>query len=191
MLGDDGKFRKLSQNFFIQPKVYNEHPKEGGNKRSYKLLSDEVVGSSPIVKLLNLYKEHFSITPGTSVLINLQTSLEERMDGDITEQGIHTGGVDNAMVMCLERKNVMGAVSEIFEDVEGERPLMKPTILKEGDAIMFRDNQVYHNVTSISPKNSNEGPAVRTVITIHSNANYLFDGCKNKNNNLKARPHEK
>ena len=39
MLGDDGKFRKLSQNFFIQPKVYNEYPKQGNRGINSKTFS--------------------------------------------------------------------------------------------------------------------------------------------------------
>ena len=188
MLDKTGTFRKLSQNYFIQSKSYNGNPLQGGNRRYYNLLSDEVITSAPMVKLLEMHKRKFNHKHGTIMLIQIQTTREERKNGDVTEQGIHTDGADEAALVCLERKNVSGAWSELYEDIRGERPILQDKILQPGDALWFRDNQVYHNVTSISPKDPEQGPALRTMLLMHTDAAYLMDGLENKNNNLYVRP---
>jgi len=187
MIGTDNNFRKLSQDFFIQPTLYNDNPKQGGLNRHYKLLSDDVVGSSPMMKILNFFREHFSLPPGTVVLCQIQSSLEEEIKDDITEQGIHTDGAEDAMVLCLERKNVDGAENLLYKDVYGKYPLIPPTVLEEGEAIFWNDNRVYHGVTPMSPENPDKGPAVRTVMLLHANSDYLLDGRKNEKNTLPGR----
>ena len=184
ILDNTGTFRKLSQNYFIQSKVYNGNPKQGGNRRYYELLSDEVIASAPMVKALEMCKRKFNLKPGTTMLVQIQTTSEERENGDVTEQGIHTDGAEEAAIVCLERKNVLGACTEIYEDIRGEHPLLQDKFLQPGDGLLFRDNQVYHNVTPISPKNPEQGPALRTVLLMHTDSSYLLDGVANKNNNL-------
>lgn len=188
MLDNTGTFRRLSQNYFIQSKSYNGNPLQGGNRRYYELLSEEVITSAPMVKLLEMHKRKFNHKPGTIMLIQIQTTHEERKNGDVTEQGIHTDGADEAALVCLERKNASGACTEVYEDIRGERPLLQDKILRPGDALWFRDNQVYHNVTPISPKDPSEGPALRTMLLMHTDAAYLMDGLENKNNDLYVRP---
>ena len=184
MLGNDGKFRKLAQNSFNQPKLYNNNEKLAGFKRYFNRLSDECTESGPMIKVLEFYKDHFKITPGSTVLAQIQESrVEEKVDC-ITEQGIHSDGADNAMIICLKRKNVKGASNELFYDIDGRYPLMKPTTLTPGDAVIWRDNEVYHNVTPMMPENPDKGPGLRTVLLLHANSNYLLDGLKNPTNDL-------
>ncbi len=184
MLDTTGTFRKLSQNYFIQSKVYNGNPKQGGFRRYYELLSDEFITSPPMVKALELCKRKFNLKPGTTMLVQVQTTREKRANGDVTEQGIHTDGAEEAAIVCLQRKNVSGACTELYEDIRGEHPLLQDKFLQPGDGLFFRDNQVYHSVTPISPKNPEEGPALRTVMLMHTDSAYLLDGLANKNNAL-------
>ena len=88
----------------------------------------EVITSTPMVKLLEMHKRKFNHKPGTIMLIQIQTTREERKKGDVTEQGIHTDGADEAALVCLERKNVSGACSELHEDIRGERPILQDKI---------------------------------------------------------------
>ena len=190
MYGADGKWRKLSQNYFNQPIIYNDNPVQGGIKRSYKLLSDDVVESPVFKKILGDFTKQFSsIGPGTVVLAQLQTTTEWATNGDVTEQGIHTDGADVAMIVCLERKNVMEgtATNTLYEDVKGERIVMGPQTLEEAEAVFWIDSAIYHDVTNISPKFKENGPAVRTVLLLHADASFLLDGIKNEKNNLPGR----
>ena len=141
-----------------------------------------------MAKLLETHKRKFDIKPGTVMLIQIQTTREERKNGDVTEQGIHTDGADEAALVCLERKNASGACTEIHKDIRGEHPLLQDKILQPGDALWFRDNQVYHNVTPISPKDPEQGPALRTMLLMHTDSAYVLDGLENKNSILYSRP---
>jgi len=55
MIDRDGLRRKRTQH-----KIYDDNPNQGGLKRYYKLLSDEVVDSAPFQKILTNFSEHFS-----------------------------------------------------------------------------------------------------------------------------------
>jgi hypothetical protein len=51
--------------------------------------------------------------------------------------------------MILERENVKGAANFFSYDLEGEQQTeeMKKTVYKEGDVLLWNDNEIYHDVT--------------------------------------------
>lgn len=187
MLGTDGRFRKLSQDYFVQPRIYNDNPKLGGNKRQYKLLPDNCIDSKLMQKVLHQYKDHKLICPGTVLLIQIQETRAPTRVDCITEQGIHTDGTDDALIACLERSNGKGAANEFYEDVNGHHRLTMPTVLEAGDSVLWKDNAIYHNVTPFSSANPNAGPAFRSILLINSDASFLLDGVPNENNKLISR----
>ena len=185
----DGLWRKLSYDYFTQPKIYNDNPNLGGLKRHYQLLSDEVVDSAPFKKILTDFSEHFPQKAGAIVLCQIQTTIDWGATGDITGQGIHTDGAEEAMIVCLERKNVhpKSAKNALYEDVMGDRVVMYPRALQEAEAVFWRDNEVYHEVSHIAPLCKEDGPAIRTVMLLHADSSYAIDGRKNERNKLPGR----
>ena len=186
MLGSDLKFRKLSQHMFIQAKLYNDNPIQGGVTREYPQLPDECTNSPEFLYVLNVFRMKFSIQPGTVVLCQIQTTTEHSdiSSSDVTEQGIHTDGADVAMILCLERKNCTGAKNTLFADRHGHQMIMPPTILQKGEALFWKDGKIYHDVSFIRCHDVNKGPAVRTVMLLHAHAVCYLDGTHNPNNKL-------
>ena len=189
MIDRDGLWRKLPYDYFTQDNVYNDNPNQGGLKRYYKLLSDEVVDSAPFQKILTNFSEHFPQKAGAIVLCQIQTTTDWGATGDITGQGIHTDGAEEAMIVCLERKNVhpKSAKNALYEDVAGDRVVMRPRALQAAEAIFWKDNEIYHAVSHIAPLCMEDGPAIRTVMLLHADSSYLIDGRKNERNKLPGR----
>lgn len=107
------------------------------------------------------------------------------MSGEVTGQGVHTDGTERAMLVCIDRENVSGAENCLFEDLKGEKAVLNETILEEGDALMFRDNDIYHYVSDVKPVDKTKD-MVRTMLIAHYPANYLLYGADNPNNHLTA-----
>lgn len=179
------KFSTLPHDYFIQPTSYNG-TYHGGVMRKYERLPAALTNSPLMNKILRSFVDRFkdSIKAGTTILCQVQTSTEYEDDGDVTGQGIHTDGADMAMILCLERKNCQGAFNSFYADKEGWDCLMKPRILREGKAVFWKDNKIYHSVSNLCPTNIDAGPAIRTVMILHADGDMFLHGRLNKRNSL-------
>ncbi len=143
---NDEVFR-LDQNYFIQNSGYNDF--SGGYKRFYKLIPEDILESEAKSVILQ-FKRYYNIPDGTIMLVQIQSSIIEPSTSSswsrtsITGQGIHTDGASQAILVCLERENVSGAENSFFKDLDGKEQIGKEEVLNEGDAVLFRDNELYH-----------------------------------------------
>ena len=68
--------------------------------------------------------------------------------GKPTPEGIHKDGANYVFIMLLQRKNIQGGVSHIYNN---QKQLLVETILEQSaDCILLDDNAVYHYVSEIS-----------------------------------------
>jgi hypothetical protein len=83
--------------------------------------------------------------------------------GKPTPEGIHKDGADYIFIMLLDRQNISGGVSEIYDN---NKILLCSTQLEhKGDLILLNDNAVYHRVTEIKLKNKDR-KAYRDVLVL-------------------------
>ena len=111
--------------------------------------------------------QYHALPINTTILVQLQSSIirSNSSKGDVTGQGIHTDGADDAMLVCVERDDVIGAENEFHAALDGIKPLTKPTILEAGDGVVFRDNEIFHYVSDAA---TNVSVTRRTLILMHS-----------------------
>ncbi|CAL4112146.1 unnamed protein product [Meganyctiphanes norvegica] len=162
-------FETNDQSWYMQSEQYNDY--SGGFKRYYDLIPEHLV-MGPMYNVIASYIDYLKIPTNTIFMIQLQSSIiraTDNGDGDITGQGIHTDGCDDAMLVCIDRDNVQGAESQFHASLDGTQPLGDSTILEAGDGVIFRDNKLFHYVTKAT---TTEPVARRTMILIHS----PFDG---------------
>ena len=185
---------RLDHNYFFQNSTYNDF--SGGYKRFYKLIPPEIINEAAKQEILN-FQLHHGIPDKTIMLVQIQSSfapasaaserdeIVRNRSNSVTGQGIHTDGLCHAMLLCLERTNVLGAENSFFEDLSGERRLGKPTVLEEGDLVHFRDDKIYHYVSPAQRADSS-APMRRSMMLIHSPAHMLLTGERNENNCLRT-----
>lgn len=150
----EGQVYALSRDYFIQSSEYNDF--SGGYKRKYKLLSEELV-EGPLADIVLRFAAYYGILDRAIILIQVQTSavtVDLPTQGaltryhSITGQGIHTDGSDRAMIVCLHRGDkVHGAYNQFHANLDGTEPLCDPFILQQGEAVYFKDNELYHHVS--------------------------------------------
>ena len=97
--------------------------------------------------------------------------------------GIHTDGVDRAALVCLKRENINGCENSIHYDLAGNKNVLDPFVLEEGNVLYWKDNKVYHYVNPASLINTDK-EGIRTMILLHYPAIFVVTGETNTNNTL-------
>ncbi|WP_020559312.1 2OG-Fe dioxygenase family protein [Thiofilum flexile] len=83
--------------------------------------------------------------------------------GKPTPEGVHKDGADYILVMLLDRHNIVGGESQLFDNAM--QPLEQATLSQRGDLLLINDAKVYHGVTEIEPQD-NTVPAWRDVLVL-------------------------
>ncbi|RTZ65540.1 MAG: hypothetical protein DSZ29_04215 [Aquificaceae bacterium] len=94
----------------------------------------------------------------------IQTNNKE--SGKPTPEGIHKDGADFILIMLLERNNITGGVSHIYD---AEKHLQFGAVLEElGDCIILDDRKVWHGVSEIHALDKSQiGYRDVLVLTFH------------------------
>lgn len=179
----NGEWFQIRAHCFTQPAKYNDF--SGGYKRCYQEMPQTFLGSEATKKVLNTFKKTYGIPDNEPILVQVQTShvTAESAGECLTGQGIHSDGADRALLVCLERENVEGAESAIYADLEGARSLISPFVLQAGQAMMWHDNQVFHDVQPAQVTDLQQ-EGTRTVLIAHYPAIHYLRGTVNPNNSL-------
>ena len=177
---NDGQVSCLSQNYFVQNEAYNE--KTGGYKRFYNLIGEEVVQELLQESMLEFLR-YYDLPNKTVVLIQIQTSnigiLPKMLS--VTGQGIHTDGADRALLVCLHRgEGVKGAHNQFHATLDGLEPLSEAAPLMPGNAVLWKDNEIYHYVTRAQGSRGLDN--TRTIMIMHAPASMYLQGAANPNN---------
>lgn len=181
----NNKVVTLTHDLIYQHESYNDF--SGGYARRYKLIPESIIlGCAK--DIIFEFKEHFSIPDRTIFLVQVQSSIIEASSseddnadednesiGSVTGQGIHTDGLSNAMVLCIERSNVEGAANSFYKDLQGDEQIGEERELEEGDAVFFHDDKVFHYVSRAMSRDMTK-PMRRAVMLIHSPAEHIMTG---------------
>jgi len=179
----NGAWFQLRADYFIQPHQYNDF--SGGYKRQYREMPSTFLDCKATQTVLNAFKATYGIPDNEPILVQVQTSHVTTDDAEkcLTGQGIHSDGADRAILVCLERNNIQGAENAIYADLEGKRALINPFVLEEGHAMLWHDNQVFHDVQPAQVTDPTLESS-RTVLIAHYPAAHYLNGTVNPNNTL-------
>lgn len=83
--------------------------------------------------------------------------------GKPTPEGMHRDGVDNVLVLMIQRRNIVSGTTTIA-DLD-KRELGSFTLTDPFDAAIVDDSRVYHGVTPVEPIDPGE-PAWRDVLVV-------------------------
>ena len=179
----NGDWFQIRAHCFTQPQQYNDF--SGGYKRCYREMPKQFLESEATKKALNAFKSAYNIPDNEPILIQVQKShvTGENTGQSLTGQGIHSDGADRALLICLDRNNIEGAENAIYADLDGAKSLINPFVLNEGHALLWHDNQVFHDVQPAKVADASIQGS-RTVLIAHYPATQYLNGTVNPNNNL-------
>lgn len=179
----EGQWFQLRADFFSQPQQYNDF--SGGYKRFYRELPAQFLGCTATQKVLSTFQKTYGLPEKELMLVQVQTSHinHNTINQCLTGQGIHSDGADRAMLVCLQRDNVIHAESAIYHDLNGQRAVLDPFILEEGHGLLWQDNQVFHHVAPAHLADTHTDGS-RTVLIAHYPAFHYLIGKTNPNNTL-------
>lgn len=161
-----GKICQLEDQRHFQTRFYNNL--NGGVVRDYPCFQAEALENGVFQSLLECARSSVArARPDVAAWrfeahqFRIVASDEEK--GKPVPEGIHRDGVDYVFIFMINRQNVRGGVSRVYQ-LDGH--LMAEMKLKQSlDFMVVNDHSVYHYVTPIHPLNS-QYPAHRDVLVI-------------------------
>jgi len=142
----------------------------GGIERWFEPISPEVRTNASWLKLLSGYGELFAslrATPRWHIEAHQFRIDTAEGIGRPTPEGAHRDGVDFVVVMLIERRNVRGGETRVFQ-ARGTAGV-RFTMTEPWTALLLNDADVIHETTPIQPEGT---PGVRDTLVI----TYRADG---------------
>lgn len=138
----------------------------GGFNRHFRGWLPTTLANPVLKEVIGWAVQQFSRNPAELWRIQAhQFRIIARPDqpGKPTPEGIHKDGAEYILIMMMDRHNVDGGESRIYDNTM--RPLAEGTLAQAGDLVLVNDHAVYHGVTAISPADPTQ-PAWRDVLVL-------------------------
>lgn len=132
---------------FYQSNKYNKY--NGNILRNYSNISNDILNDTSFKFLVNKFKEIAS--KNMNCIIDYIQIHQIRVYGNennvnLVPEGIHQDGYNIIGMVCIMRKNIKGAISNIYDNNKDEIYNIE---LQEGELLILNDNKLYHDVTNI------------------------------------------
>ena len=151
-IGSNGAIERQPHGPHYQQPDYNRL--FGGLERWFAPIVPEIGGSATMLTVLRCCDRLFrSLTPAAKTwhVETHQFRIEARSEapGQPTPEGVHRDGVDFALVLLVNRENIVSGTTTVY-DLAG-RELGSFTLTEPLDAALVDDNRVAHGVTPVAP----------------------------------------
>jgi hypothetical protein len=151
-IGSNGAIERQAHQPHYQQPDYNRL--FGGLERWFAPIVSEIGGSATMLTILRLCERLCrGLAPAvTSWRVEAhQFRIEARSEapGQPTPEGVHRDGVDFALVLLVNRENIVSGTTTVY-DLTG-RELGSFTLTEPLDAALVDDNRVAHGVTPVAP----------------------------------------
>mmetsp|Transcript_18748 Transcript_18748/g.34938 ORF Transcript_18748/g.34938 Transcript_18748/m.34938 type:complete len:463 (+) Transcript_18748:89-1477(+) len=155
----------------FQPKEFN--PTHGDLVRNYEPCEQSFMDRPDTIAYIKDFAAFWKIDANDVILFQMQrVRADVDAAGEPTVEGIHRDGIQALSVTCVNRVNVVGGESVIYEDLAGERQVLR-TMLQPGNSLYMQDMFLYHYV---SPIRSADGvnPGYRDIIIMTTPSQHLM-----------------
>ncbi len=159
-----GKLTQLPHEPHYQSHYHNAV--HGGFNRHFRGWLPTTVNNPVFSEIIHWCLGQFSPNPAKKWRIQAhQFRINASADevGKPTPEGVHKDGADYILIMLLDRQNVRGGESQVYDN--NMRPLKQCTMRDSGDLLLVNDHEVYHGVTPIVPEDKTK-PAWRDVLVL-------------------------
>ncbi len=138
----------------------------GGFNRHFRAWLPTTVSNPVLPTIIRWCLRQFNSNPAQAWRIQahqFRISTSALEEGRPTPEGVHKDGADYILIMLLDRQNISGGVSHIYDNAM--RPVEQCTLSASGDLLLVNDKAVYHGVTPIVPDDKTR-PAWRDVLVL-------------------------
>jgi hypothetical protein len=154
---------RLAHKYFEQSISINKLA--GGIKRDFPELEDQLVALPEFQMLVARFVDFSKIDSATTEMGIHQIRIIASPDevGEPAPEGIHKDGFDFVGIFCIDRRNLVGAETHLYED-----PKAAPIFAKElqpGEFVLVNDRRLYHFTSRIKPAGAGEGTRDVFVMT--------------------------
>ncbi|MBA3684532.1 MAG: 2OG-Fe dioxygenase family protein [Planctomycetes bacterium] len=157
-----GAFEHLPHAAFMQSAYVNRLL--GNIQREYEELEDDLIAHPAFRALLTIYAEFFATGPDTVLGVHqIRIVCAPGQSGEPAPEGVHQDGFDWVGIFCIARAGVLGAQTQLFDDLRGEPIFSKA--LAPGEAVFVNDRRIHHFTTPVTPSADAEGHRDVFVIT--------------------------
>lgn len=181
-MGDGGRYRRRRHAVFrigkggaVERQPHQPHFQttdfndlNGGIDRWFAPVDDQIASGPSLTTILKFCEASFgALSPATqSWRVEIHQFRIEAKTGEAgkpTPEGMHRDGVDNVLVLMVQRRNIASGTTTIC-DLD-RRELGSFTLTHPFDAAIVDDSRVYHGVTPVEPIDPAE-PAWRDVLVV-------------------------
>jgi selenocysteine lyase/cysteine desulfurase len=141
---------------FYQADNYNNY--NGNILRNYSNISKNILNNNDFKYLIKTFKQNALET--MNIKINYLQIHQIRVYASETNinlvpEGIHQDGYNIIGMICINRHNIKGAISNIYDNNKNK---IHNVQLEMGEMLILNDNKLFHDVTSIELNNKqNQG----------------------------------
>lgn len=161
-----GAIERLPHQPHFQTTDFNDL--NGGIDRWFAPVKDEIGSGPSLTTILKFCEASFgALAPDTDAwrveIHQFRIEAKSGEAGKPTPEGMHRDGVDNVLVLMVQRRNIASGTTTI-SDLD-KRELGSFTLTSPFDAAIVDDARVYHGVTPVEPIDPVE-PAWRDVLVV-------------------------
>lgn len=142
-----GDLVQLPHQSFVQKSEYNVLL--GDVERDYLELDSDLTATESFKNIVRRFLDGCRFLPdGSEIGVHQIRIISERDHvGRPSPEGVHIDGFDFVGIFCVERRDIKGGETYLYESKDGE-PVYR-TMLEPGDLLVFDDRQMYHYTAPI------------------------------------------
>lgn len=162
---DGAALRRTPDQAFSQDADVNRYL--GGVVREYEPVHDEFLSARVVRSICELLAARAELSDGTFGIHQIRISCSRGQEGSPAPEGIHRDGVRFVFICCVDRLDVVGGRTQLFElapDMAEQAPFFDE-LLAEGACLLVNDERLAHYTSPISPS-GDRGYRDALVVTI-------------------------
>jgi len=171
-LDQSGEINTLDDCPMAQGGSYNDAQTMADKLRYYPALDRGFLARNDVQSFIKAWAALWGINPEEPILMQINGIKGAQLIDPLQGQGIHQDGSQFLSILVVSRENVTGGENTLYEDKAGQRKITHTTLVP-GEIMHIRDNEVFHNVSSIEPL-KDDIPFERFVIIINCRFNDAF-----------------
>ncbi|MAH48533.1 agglutination protein [Candidatus Pacearchaeota archaeon] len=146
---EEAVIERLEHGDFKQSEDYNKH--QGGIARSFEEIEESTLQSEGMKEICLAFKNGFELIGGQEIEIHqMRVITQEDGTARVSPEGVHQDGFNYISMIGVSRSNAQGGELLLYEGKNSE-PFMRRA-LKDGEMVMIRDDELWHNATPIAAK---------------------------------------
>lgn len=158
---DINKIKIVGNIDFYQSDTYNSF--NGNNIRSYPNIDPTILNNDCFKYYVKTFLKNINTellgTKYNNIIKFIQIhqirvyAENKTKNTNLVPEGIHRDGYNFIAMICITRKNIVGAINKIYSN---DKNIVHSVQLQEGEMFILNDNKMFHDVTPINLYKENE-----------------------------------